>query len=329
MSCGGTALIRICPVCSERFPRGAGTRTDHVDRGKPPTIRTGRKSLASGPHRPDPDSDRFGARQEGSGRWTRRARARRDRSTVPRSRRVAEPTPDRAARVRSCAADRCPADPKPRGASPGRHLVAGGLRPAQRTFASGGAAPSRSMVNGARDARTPEGSWPTRLLTAHRAGVRKREVFEELGESTLLLPALVAGGLEANDRAKYFLTLLQAARETTPTRPCATMAPLRDERLAAGVADSDFDSVVERCAGRGRRLLRSRWRDACMRRSIDAIGRCSPHSRPHDRPGHPTGTGSSARRPEVPAEQRRPARQLRRSHDLGTSGRAATRSTCS
>ena len=39
----------------------------------------------------------------------------------------------------------------------------------------------------------------------------KREVVRELGELALVLPSLVNQALEANDRAKYYLTLLQAA----------------------------------------------------------------------------------------------------------------------
>jgi len=76
-------------------------------------------------------------------------------------------------------------------------------------------------------------------------GVRKRVVLEELGESTLLLPSLVASGLEANDRAKYLLTLLQAARQHADA-PDAPSFSLREERLAAGVGDSELDSVVDR-----------------------------------------------------------------------------------
>jgi hypothetical protein len=83
------------------------------------------------------------------------------------------------------------------------------------------------------------------VVEAIPAGVQKREVLEELGESTLLLPALVASGLEANDRAKYLLTLFQAAREHADS-PSMRPPSMREERLAAGVTDDDLDSVVER-----------------------------------------------------------------------------------
>jgi hypothetical protein len=39
----------------------------------------------------------------------------------------------------------------------------------------------------------------------------KLEVIEQLGETGLLLPELINRGLAANDRLKYYLTLLQAA----------------------------------------------------------------------------------------------------------------------
>lgn len=72
----------------------------------------------------------------------------------------------------------------------------------------------------------------------------KQHIVEEIGESALLLPALLNRGLEANDRAKYFLTLLQAARSRAdaPSQRCSS---LRDERLAAGISEGEFDNVVE------------------------------------------------------------------------------------
>jgi uncharacterized protein Yka (UPF0111/DUF47 family) len=71
----------------------------------------------------------------------------------------------------------------------------------------------------------------------------KRGIIAELGVDALLLPALVNAALEANDRAKYLLTLLQAARAHTDdaSAPAPTLA---DERLAAGIADRGLDSIV-------------------------------------------------------------------------------------
>jgi hypothetical protein len=72
----------------------------------------------------------------------------------------------------------------------------------------------------------------------------------ELGEQELLLPALVNEALAANDRAKYRMTLLQAAREHAdhPDRP---VSALEQERLACGVEEPDLDAVVERSRKEG------------------------------------------------------------------------------
>ena len=65
----------------------------------------------------------------------------------------------------------------------------------------------------------------------------KQEIISSLGERQLLLPGLVQTGLAANDRVKYFFTLLQLAMEQ-----CAQPAPnppdLAREREASGVADA-------------------------------------------------------------------------------------------
>ena len=63
-----------------------------------------------------------------------------------------------------------------------------------------------------------------------------------LGESELLLPGLVTGGLAANDRVKYLLTLVQAARAAADG--VGEQSPLRDERLACGIEDSRLDRVI-------------------------------------------------------------------------------------
>ncbi|TNC19381.1 hypothetical protein [Amycolatopsis alkalitolerans] len=84
----------------------------------------------------------------------------------------------------------------------------------------------------------------------------KTEIVEELGESTLLLPFLVNRGLVANERAKYLLSLLQAAR-TRADHPAEPFAVLRTERLAAGVRDPRYDEVVAKTerASDGRYLI--------------------------------------------------------------------------
>jgi uncharacterized protein Yka (UPF0111/DUF47 family) len=71
----------------------------------------------------------------------------------------------------------------------------------------------------------------------------KQQIIDSLGEQQLLLPSRVNSALAANDRAKYLLTLLQAARAhgDNPTR---WTSDLRSERLACGIDDERMDSVV-------------------------------------------------------------------------------------
>jgi len=74
-------------------------------------------------------------------------------------------------------------------------------------------------------------------------GAVKHDIAEEMGEQALLLPSLVNRALEANDRAKYFLTLLQAA-QAHASEPERAFSSLRDERLAAGISDESLDEIV-------------------------------------------------------------------------------------
>ncbi len=82
------------------------------------------------------------------------------------------------------------------------------------------------------------------------SGPAKADMALQLGDAELLLPVLIRRGLSANDRAKYYLALLQEARARAddPGRP---IRPLRDERLAAGITDASLDVVVERAEAAG------------------------------------------------------------------------------
>jgi uncharacterized protein Yka (UPF0111/DUF47 family) len=71
----------------------------------------------------------------------------------------------------------------------------------------------------------------------------KTEIIKELGESQLLLPGLVNDGLVANDRVKYYFTLLQAARSRAE-HPERDFSDLRSEREAAGVDNNFLDNAV-------------------------------------------------------------------------------------
>ncbi|MBK5103103.1 MAG: DUF47 family protein [Burkholderiales bacterium] len=76
----------------------------------------------------------------------------------------------------------------------------------------------------------------------------KQEIISSLGEKQLLLPGLVQSGLAANDRVKYFFTLLQLAREQCE-QPAPNPPDLQREREASGVADAELDGVI--AASRG------------------------------------------------------------------------------
>lgn len=73
----------------------------------------------------------------------------------------------------------------------------------------------------------------------------KTKMLEELGETELLLPNLVNEALSANDRAKYLMTLLQLAKDHADY-PGLASPDLKQERLACGITESDFDIVIER-----------------------------------------------------------------------------------
>src|SRR5262249_43596579 len=78
----------------------------------------------------------------------------------------------------------------------------------------------------------------------------KVAIIEQIGERGLLLPELIARGLAAHDRVKYYLTLLQSAqaRAQTPQQPVVN---LRVQREASGVGDAALDRVVETSVDRG------------------------------------------------------------------------------
>ncbi len=71
----------------------------------------------------------------------------------------------------------------------------------------------------------------------------KAGIVEALGETALVLPALVAAGLRANDRAKYYMSLMQACAHHV-AQPDQDMVDLRAEREASGEEDATLDRVV-------------------------------------------------------------------------------------
>jgi CHAD domain-containing protein len=78
----------------------------------------------------------------------------------------------------------------------------------------------------------------------------KARIVGELGEPVLLLPALVNEALAANDRAKYRMTLLQAARAQAD-HPDAAASDFRRERVACGITDDELDGIVPRSRKEG------------------------------------------------------------------------------
>jgi hypothetical protein len=71
----------------------------------------------------------------------------------------------------------------------------------------------------------------------------KQEIIRELGEDGLLLPVQLNAALEANDRIKYYFTLLQTAVEQAE-HPDRQFPTLRTERETAGIASAELDAVV-------------------------------------------------------------------------------------
>jgi uncharacterized protein Yka (UPF0111/DUF47 family) len=71
----------------------------------------------------------------------------------------------------------------------------------------------------------------------------KAGILEQIGERSLLLPELINQGLAANDRLKFYLTLLQTAYAHASSAG-GQLPDLRNEREAAGIADETLDAVV-------------------------------------------------------------------------------------
>jgi hypothetical protein len=71
----------------------------------------------------------------------------------------------------------------------------------------------------------------------------KTKMMETLGEQGLTLPTEVEAGLAANDRLKFYFSLLQVARGHAD-QPDQSSPSLRPEGLAAGVVDANLDHLV-------------------------------------------------------------------------------------
>jgi uncharacterized protein Yka (UPF0111/DUF47 family) len=79
----------------------------------------------------------------------------------------------------------------------------------------------------------------------------KTKMLTALGEQGLVMPAQVEAGLAANDRLKYYFSLLQVARGHAD-RPDQSAPSLKPERLMAGIADAALDRLVAAASKDGR-----------------------------------------------------------------------------
>lgn len=71
----------------------------------------------------------------------------------------------------------------------------------------------------------------------------KTQVLEAIGERDLQPAAELNAALAANDRLKYYFSLLQTALNHAD-RPEPRAATLRGERIACGIDDAGLDAVV-------------------------------------------------------------------------------------
>jgi hypothetical protein len=71
----------------------------------------------------------------------------------------------------------------------------------------------------------------------------KTQILAAIGEKELQPAECLNAALAANDRVKYAFSLLQMASDHAdhPEQPAAT---LKRERIACGIDDPDFDTVV-------------------------------------------------------------------------------------
>jgi uncharacterized protein Yka (UPF0111/DUF47 family) len=93
------------------------------------------------------------------------------------------------------------------------------------------------------DHRAHTGPGLSLRLRAGRRDLVKVGVLEAIGENDLKKTASVDAALAANDRVKYYMSLLQMA-QSQAEQPASRVDDLRRERLASGVQDASLDNVV-------------------------------------------------------------------------------------
>ena len=93
--------------------------------------------------------------------------------------------------------------------------------------------------------------------------IQKEGIIAELGEEAVLLPGLIQQALVANDRIKYYFSLLQTARQRAD-HPGQTQSTLRSEREAAEITDLLLDGVVPGAIRLGSGLYRIPYLDTIL-----------------------------------------------------------------
>jgi len=98
--------------------------------------------------------------------------------------------------------------------------------------------------------------------------MEKLQIISEIGEERILLPVLVNRALDANEKAKYYFTLLQAARAAAD-HPDQSPPSLQAEREAAGISTDELDTCT-RDVGRG---AEGTYRIACLKEILGSLHR--------------------------------------------------------
>jgi hypothetical protein len=75
----------------------------------------------------------------------------------------------------------------------------------------------------------------------------KNKILFDLGEKRIILPDLIKEGLIANDRVKYFFTLLQSAKLKVLNQKDITTS-LLEESEKAKIEDTNYDDILENCS---------------------------------------------------------------------------------
>jgi hypothetical protein len=99
----------------------------------------------------------------------------------------------------------------------------------------------------------------------------KSQIITDLGENELLIPRLVDQALSANDKVKYFFTLLQMAKEHAEDRDNDIgYTNLRSERLAYAIDNDVFDKVIQATV----KIDSNRYQIPELRLVLDSILQC-------------------------------------------------------